>query len=363
MRILIDIGHPAHIHLYRHFIKKMEERGHMFWVTVKNVADSKKLLERYGIPFVEIGDKSDSMIGKIINQFSYCRILRKLVKKNKIEIGVGSSISISHLSKITGMKSFVFDDDDDEVQPFITYGGHPFCDYLLSPDILKGKRKKKNTIYYPGYHELAYLHPNRFQPDPSVLKDLGLKKGETFFVLRFNAFKAHHDVGVRGISFEQKIQLINMLKKYGKIFITTEDEIEPDFKAYQLKISPEQIHSLLNYAAMFVGDSQTMSSEAAVLGTPAIRCNSFAGRISYLEEEEHKYKLTFGFQPNRFDRMTEKIRELLSKKKLKEVWQDRRRKMLEDKIDVTAFMVWLIDCYPESIDTLKNNPRYVSRFK
>ena len=28
MRILIDIGHPAHVHYFRNFVRAMEERGH-----------------------------------------------------------------------------------------------------------------------------------------------------------------------------------------------------------------------------------------------------------------------------------------------------------------------------------------------
>jgi len=58
--------------------------------------------------------------------------------------------------------------------------------------------------------------------------------------MRFNAFTAHHDIGIKGISLEQKNQLINILEPYGKIFITTEKDIEPEFKKYQLTISPEK---------------------------------------------------------------------------------------------------------------------------
>jgi hypothetical protein len=109
---------------------------------------------------------------------------------------------------------------------------------------------------------------------------------------------------------------------------------------------------------MLIGDSQTMTSEAAVLGTPAIRSNSFVGQISYLEEEEHVYGLTYGFLPTDFDAMQLKIEELLTLPNLKEIWQSRRQKMLADKIDVTAFFVWFIENYPESVKIMKDNPDY-----
>jgi len=284
-----------------------------------------------------------------------------LVISNKIEIGFSSSLTITHISRITGMKSIFLDDDDDVVEPLIVKYAHPYANVVLSPECTT--RACPNKILYRGYHELAYLHPNRFTPDSSVLKEIGLKEGDAYFVLRFNAFKAHHDVGVQGLSIENKRILINYLEQKGKVFITTERNIDDEFKKYQLLLSPEKVHSLIYYASMLIGDSQTMTSEAAVLGTPAIRSNSFVGQISYLEEEEHKYRLTYGFLPDKFDVMLLKIEELLSSSNLKETWQKRRMKMLKDKIDVTAFYVWFIENYPDSKQIMKENPNFQDCFR
>jgi len=362
MNILIDIGHPAHVHLFKNLIKSLQNKNRIY-ITVKNIASAIRLLEKYNINYIDIGRKSDSIISKAINQFYYNWRIFKIVHKYKIELGISSSISIAQVSKLTKMKSIMFDDDDDEVQPLMTKFGHPFADSVLSPDVLKGKRRKKQTLYYSGFHELAYLHSNRFTPDINVLKELGIKPNETFFIMRFNVFKAHHDVGIYGLNIEQKLRLIELLKPYGKIFITTEREIEPELKKYKLSVSPEKIHSLLYYATMLIGDSQTMTSEAAILGTPAIRSNSFVGKISYLEEEEHKYGLTYGFKPEDFEKMLAKIDDLLKMSDLNEEWQKRRERMLSDKIDVTAFMVWFVENYPESVKIMKKNPEYQLRFK
>ena len=48
---------------------------------------------------------------------------------------------------------------------------------------------------------------------------------------------------------------------------------------------------------------------------------------------------------------------------IKTEWQKRREKMLADKIDVTAFLVWFIDNYPGSVRTMKTNPEYQFTFK
>lgn len=361
MNILMDIAHPAHVHLLRNTYFKLVEKGHNVFVTVKDIPAAIILLDKYQIPYIYLGGKRDSLVGKAIFQLKYNLRIWKLVVTEKIDIGFCSSMTIAHISRISRMKSIALDDDDDEVEPLYVKYAHPYANTILSPDCLK--RKSSKTIYYSGYHELAYLHPRRFSPDSDVLSDIGLKESDIYYLLRFNAFKAHHDSGVKGLSLDDKRKLIQTLEKTGKVFITTESEIDEEFRKYQLKVSPEKVHSLIYYASMLIGDSQTMTSEAAVLGTPAIRCNTFVGRISYLEEEQHKYGLTYGFRPENSNAMFAKIEELLALTNLKKEWQRRRQEMLADKIDVTAFQVWFIENYPESARIMKENPDYQYRFK
>ncbi|MBK7377395.1 MAG: DUF354 domain-containing protein, partial [Ignavibacteriales bacterium] len=168
MNLLIDIGHPAHVHLFKNLISELKAKRKPPLITVRQIPAAIELLSLYNIPFIELGSKSDSMSGKLVNQLKYDFRLRKFVKNYNIDLAIGTSITIAHVSKISKAHSIVFDDDDDEVQPLMTKFGHPFADIILSPDALKNKRKKKGTIYYAGYHELAYLHPNRFSPDAAV---------------------------------------------------------------------------------------------------------------------------------------------------------------------------------------------------
>lgn len=360
MNVLFDIGHPAHVHLFKNVYHYLVNDGHQVFVTTKNIPSVFRLLDIYGIPYVSFGSKHDSLLMKGLDQFRYNARLWWMAWRKHIDVGV-HGITVAHISKLSPMKSILPDDDDDEVEPVFAKYGHPFGDAILSP--VDTHRKSKKTIFYHSFHELAYLHPKEFQPDPSVLQDAGVVEGEPYFVLRFNAFKAHHDVGVVGLTIENKRRLVEYLKTKGKVFITTERDIDDEFKPYQLTVSPEKAHSLLYYATMLIGDSQTMTSEAAVLGTPAIRCNTFVGRIHYLEEEEHKYGLTYGFRPEQSEEMFKKIEELLSMPNLKEEWQTRRQKMLAEKIDYAQFLTWFIENYPESQKIMRENPEYQFRFK
>ena len=120
-------------------------------------------------------------------------------------------------------------------------------------------------------------------------------------MLRLVSLTAHHDTGERGLSSEQAKTIVRRLAEDGRVFISAEKALEADLEGYRLPTRAEQIFDVMAFADMVIGDSQTVIAEAAVLGTPAIRCNTFVGRLTYLEELEHKYGLTAGILPKNFE--------------------------------------------------------------
>lgn len=344
MNILIDIGHPGHVHLLRNVASELEHKGHNLYYSVRDIPVAKRLMEHYSMtPWLDLGGKRDSLIGKAITVLHQDACILHFVQKNHIDIGLSSGLVLSQVSKLTKMKSFVFDDDDDDAEPLSVKYEHPLSDVVFTPDCIK--RKTNHAVYYAGTHELAYLHPKRFTPDPAVLQHAGIQEGERFFIMRFVALKGHHDVGQQGLTLEQKEALVNLLKQHGKVIITSERAIEPEFEKYRLPVPPEEIHSLMAYSAMFLGDSQTMTSEAAVLGVPALKCNTFAGRLSVPNMLEQKYNLCHAYLPAHFGDMYNQIKCLLSKDpfSLREEWQTKRQRMLQDMIDPTEFFVNYIE--------------------
>lgn len=344
MNILIDIGHPGHVHLLHGVAEEMKKRGHIVFYSVREIPVAKQLMEHYGMtPWINLGGKKDSLWGKAKTVLHQDAQLLKFVRRNHIDIGLSSGLVLSHVSKLSHMKSYVFDDDDDIVEPLSVKFEHPLSDVVFTPDCIQ--RKTKHAVYYAGTHELAYLHPNRFSPDPSVLRHAGLADGERFFIMRFVALKGHHDVGQQGLTLEQKKTLVELLKQHGRVIITSERAIEPEFEQYRLPVPPEEIHSLMAYSSMFLGDSQTMTSEAAILGVPALKCNTFAGRLSVPNMLEQKYDLCYAYQPTQFDEMYHHIEQLLARNpdELKKEWQSKRQRMLQDMIDPTEFFVNYIE--------------------
>ncbi|HLW09284.1 MAG TPA: DUF354 domain-containing protein [Fermentimonas sp.] len=359
MNILIGISHPAHVHYFR-ILYKLLQRKHDVTVICKSNESIRELLDYHNINYLSLGEKGGNLLSKIGKQTLFNIKALNVLRDKKIDVALGNCTV--HASLFSRCNNVIFDDDDQDVQPLTKHFVSPFSTTVLSPDTLSYENLK-NAVYYPGYHELAYLHPKRFAPDKNILRKYCLKEGEPFFILRFNAFKAHHDIGMGGMSLQNKRDLIKLLNRYGKIFITTEDPIEKEFESYKVPVRPEEMHSLMSFATMFISDSQTMTSEAAVLGVPAIRCNSFVGRLSNIEELEKKYNLTYGFLPKDFDWMLYRIKTLLENPNLKDEWREKRNRMLEDKIDVTAFWLWFIENYPKSEEEVRHPEFSFERFK
>ena len=102
-----------------------------------------------------------------------------------------------------------------------------------------------------------------------------------------------------------------------------------------------------------------MASESAVLGTPAIYINSL--KVGYVEEQEKKYQLAYNFSDS--NGALEKALELLRSEKKLNKFKKKRTILLDEKIDVTSFIVWFIENYPKSLNIIKKNSDYQYNFK
>ncbi len=361
MDFVLDIGHPAQVYLLKNVYAALVQKGFKGLILTRDIPAVTDLLEEYDLPYRLIGTKKHTLFGKFIHQHLYNFRVFRILQKYKPKLAIGTSVTVAHAARFSKTVSIILDDDDDDIQPLFTKYVHPFADIILSPDCVK--RKAKQTIYYHSIHELSYLHPKVWQPDKSVLQKVGLKEGASFFLLRFNKFKAHHDQQHHGLSLEQKRILVATLSQQGKVFISAEGDIEPDFQSYLLHLPLTDIHSLMAYATMFVGDSQTMTTEAAVLGVPALKCNTFAGKLSVPNYLECTYDLCYAFQPNDFDKMMDTIQRLLANPNLKNDWYTKQQQFLQAHISLSHFYVWFIENYPKSVEMMTKNSDYQYVFK
>ncbi|MCC4768722.1 DUF354 domain-containing protein [Methanosarcina sp. DH2] len=347
MKIAFFINTPAHVHFHKYTIRELERRGHTVLVLARNYGDTLKLLEELGFRYFMYSDVPDSKYGKIINfPFSVLAAFRYLrLQKPDLLIGIG--LYSTYTSLLLRKPCVIFTDSEPTNFQFMLL--KPIVKAIITPSAfqmdLGPKHIKINT-----YKEFAYLHANYFKPDSSIYELLEISQDSNFVLLRFNAFDAVHDVGIKGFTIDEKRTLVREIEHYSKVFISSEVNLPEDLQKYVIKIPKHRIHDVLYYAKMIIADTQTIITEAAVLGTPAIRYNTFAGEhdMGNFVELEKKYRLIFSFNDSR--KAINKVIELIQRPELKKEWMQKRDRLLADKIDATQFLVSFIENYPDSLN-------------
>jgi hypothetical protein len=339
MRFLFYLGHPAHFHLFKNTIGYLREHSHEVTIVIKSKDVLEQLLIDSKLPYINVHSPQSQKgtLGQAGSFYKRLKTIASIIRKAKPDLLAGSAAELGILGKYFRTPSYIFFEDDFEAVPRFAKIAGPTATKLVCPECCSAWKWSHKKIGHKSYHELAYLHPDHFTPDVEKVKpyfDLNRKN----FILRFAQLTAYHDKGKSGITTALAQQLIDMLAPHGKIFITSERPLEPQFEQYRIQIPPLEIHHALYFADMYIGDSQTMTAEAAVLGTPALRFNDFVGELSYLEELEHTFHLTYGIRANRPDALIEKVKELLAHPNLKKEWAERRTKMLQERINLSAFM-------------------------
>ncbi len=339
----------------------MEKGGHSFLIISRNKEIEHYLLNNNNIPFIDRGKGSNSLIGKGLYFFKAIPfIYHKLIKfKPDILISFGTPYP-AIVSKLIGKDHISINDTEHaKMHHLLT---DPFSKYILTPSCYK-KDLGPKQIQFNSYMELCYLHPKYFTPDASILSFLNIKKDEKFVIMRFVSWNASHDIGHSGLIYDMKYKAVKEFSKYAKVFITSEADLPPELKIYQIKIPPEKMHDVLFYASLLYGESATMASESACLGTPAIYLDN-DGR-GYTDEQEKKYNLVFNLSESIEDQV-KSIKlgiNILVKTNYKMELRENHKKLLVEKIDVTSFIVWFIENYPESVRIIRVNPDFQYNFR
>jgi predicted glycosyltransferase len=112
---------------------------------------------------------------------------------------------------------------------------------------------------------------------------------------------------------------------------------------------------ILAQCDLVISDSQTMTAEAAVLGTPALRINDFVGKLGYLKELEERYGLCHGFKPDQTEAFLTKIDALAGDSNAKKHNLKRRQSLLNNSIDPTNFFVNLLTDHKTAVSANKKN--------
>lgn len=357
MKILIDLGHPAHIHYFKNFIQIMESKGHQFKVIARDKEVLHKLLEEYGLSFVNRGKGGKSLLSKFFYILKADYIIYNVARKFKPDVFLSfSSTYAAHVSRLMQKPHIVLDDTEHAKFELMMYP--PFSDVILNPSCFYNTFSQKQ-LFFSSYMELFYLYPKYFKPDVNIVKSYNINLGKPYFIVRFVSWNASHDIGQIGLSYQTKIRIVENLKKHGTVLISSEGALPAELFEYQIKINPAHLHHFLAFASLYIGEGSTTASECAVLGTPNIYVNSLL--VGYCKEQDEKYELCH--QITEAQKINEKIESFISSDFSRTEYEIRRNRMLSEKIDGTAFLVWFVENYPESEKIMRENPDYQYNFK
>jgi len=339
IRFLFYMGHPAHYHNFKFSIASLLQEGHLVKVVARGKDVLFDLLKSEDWDVVKFEARKPSGKWGMIKAIVAREIaMLKIVRKFKPDIMIGTDLVITHVGNLLNVPSVVVNEDDSAAIPLMAKLAFPFATAILAPNCCDQSPANAKKIGYEGYQELAYLHPDYFTPDRSSLPD-NFRDSPTYFLLRFASLHAHHDAGRKGITDEIALQIIGILEPYGRVFITSERPFAERLEKYRLPVHPSQMHQVMAHASIYIGDSQTMAAEAAVLGIPSIRFNDFVGELSYLEELENKYQLTKGVRADNLAQLLEIVKEWVENENLKEIWERRRQEMLRNTVAVTPLWI------------------------
>lgn len=339
-RFLIDICHPAHAHFFRNPIQLLSDAGHEVLVTSRIKEMSTSLLDRFGVDHhpLEVPTQS-SLPGMFLELIRRDLALTKVARKFQPDVitAIGG-IFAAHAAVLARKRSIVFYDTENAwLQNLLTY---PFATRVIVPGCYSGW-VPTSAIRYRGYHELAYLHPHRFEPDQSVALENGLSPHRKTFLIRVVAWKANHDLGEAGWSIDLLRAVVNYLTNHGHVIISSETNLPPDLRKHEFGGDVTKIHHVMAYCEMYIGESATMASECAVLGVPAIyAANTPRG---YTTEQEENYGLVTNVHTLDWPNIRSAIDSIMDTER--DVFHKARSQLLEDCVDVSEFIAQTLEAH------------------
>lgn len=287
MKILFDIGHAAHVHLFREMIRQLTLQGHQITVVSRDKPHVIALLDSYQISHQCLSRPGKGFVRLFLEWLQRTWKILCLHKAQQFDLAIGTSVSISYLSLFHRVISINVQEDDDAVVPLHVLLAYPFSSFIVNPAMLKFELFRKKRLLHQSLHEMAYLSTQVFTPSLQIIEKYRLQPFQ-YLVIRKVKLDAHHDAGQSGLSKEH-LATVNNAAAGLKVVQSNETGAQ--------SIAVADMHHILAFARLLVTDSQTMAAEAACIGTPVIQVSSFNDRLSYIRELK-QLGFIHGFTPS-----------------------------------------------------------------
>jgi uncharacterized protein len=339
MRILFDIGHPAHLNFFRNAIIILQSKGNEIIISYLQRGKVPKIVQKEypGFRLFPIGVHKGTKVS-IILQANILRFIQhfNLRLREKYDIGVSvNSIPLGAVCKLTGIPNIQFDDDIE--RKLNVYLERKTANSVIFPEFVGGQKWFKT---YCGLKEWAYLSPKYFKPNIKVLETYNLTEKKYIFVREVDTGSFNYG--------NQKANLIASVAAYFpadyEVVLSLENKnfIDKFPKDWILLNEPvEDIHSLIYFSKFLISSGDSMAREGGMLGIPSIYCGIREMKANNILIQKDILKHIF----------INEVPDYLVKYKWESVFpQDEfRGKLLSDWDDVTELIIKEIEYFIKKI--------------
>src|SRR5436305_3505974 len=291
MRVWIDMTASAHVLVFRPLIRLLRERGDEVEVTAREYAQTLQLLELHGIEADVIGrDGGRSRTGKLRSLRSRLHELRRWARGRSFDVALAhGSHELTMTARRLGIpSSTTFDYEFAWLQHQL---GCRAATKVVVPDAIPPRRlatygaEPPKLVQYAGLKEEYYLAD--FEPDPSVVRQLGVDPARVLVVLRpppdVSLYHRHSNP-----LFPQTVDFLGRHDDVHAVVLPRTDEQRAYVRELDLPsiVLPERAvdaQSLIALADLVVSAGGTMNREAAALGVPV--WTTYGGRLGGVDEE------------------------------------------------------------------------------
>lgn len=289
MKVWVDCTAAAHPLVLRPMIERLEARGHGVRVTAREYGQTLGVLERLGIPYEAIGRHAGASIGRKASAVATRSLaLARWARPQRFDLALGhGSVDLGVVSAILRIPSVQMQDYEHaglQRQLAFRVARRVLVPDAIPPDAMRRAGASERKLFrYPGLKEDYYLAD--FEPDPSVLGELGIDRSSILVVFRpspeTSAYHADNPL-------EERL-LDRLAEADGVICVVIPRTEAQGHRARERGTSsiivPERAidaQSLIALADLVVSAGGTMNREAVALGTPAYTI--FSGRMGAVDE-------------------------------------------------------------------------------
>jgi len=289
-RIWVDLTNPAHVVVLRPLVELLEADEHDVTLTARPLSHTTELLDDWGHPYTAIGHHGGaSRLGKALAAGSRTAQAFAFARGKRFDYGLAhGSTDLPPVARVLGFPdTTMFDYEWARLQHELNCR---LATRVLVPDAIPAERiapygaRPPKLVRYPGLKEEYYLAD--FEPDPSVLDELGLDREPVIAVVRTAPSYALY---LGGSENELLPRVLRRLLDEGAQVVVL---ARTDEQRHALReLDPELVipgravdgRSLAALADLVVSAGGTMIREAAVLGTPV--WSIFEGRLGAVDEQ------------------------------------------------------------------------------